>query len=305
MRRAGVFTILSAAVSVFPACEPPALTPNGVVGVFGDVGLGPGAFSYPRAIAAEPNGSVFVIDKNGRIQRFDEDGLFETFWRMPQTEQGKPVGLSIHPDGRIFVADTHYHRVTIFDRSGTLLGSFGREGTGDGEFLLPTDVAFDASGVIYVSEYQGNDRITKWSPDLQFIEAIGDGEIDGSRLRRPAAIEIDAEGTLWIADACNHRIVRLSLDGELLTTFGHFGTGPGELRYPYDLSISPDQTIMVCEYEGNRLQWFSKDGRSLRRWGRGGRRPGELFAPWGATYGPKGRVYIVDSLNSRIQIVRP
>lgn len=305
MRRAGVLTILSAAVSVFAACEPPALTPNGVIGVFGDVGLGPGAFSYPRAITAEPTGSIFVIDKNGRIQRFNEDGAFETFWRMPETERGKPVGVSIHPDGRIFVADTHYHRVTIFDRDGTPLGSFGGEGTGDGEFLLPTDVAFDASGVIYVSEYQGNDRISKWSPDLHFIEAIGEGEIEGSRLRRPTAIEIDDEETLWIADACNHRIVRLSLDGELLTTFGRFGTEPGELRYPYDLSISPDQTIMVCEYEGNRLQWFSKDGRSLRLWGTSGRKPGELFAPWGATYGPQGRVYVVDSLNSRIQIVQP
>jgi len=40
-------------------------------------------------------------------------------------------------------------------------------------------------------------------------------------------------------------------------------------------------------------------------WGRGGRAPGELFAPWGATYGPKGRVYVVDSLNSRIQIMQP
>ena len=111
MRWAGVFTILSAAVSVFLACEPPALTPNGVVGVFGDVGLGPGSFSYPRAIAAEPNGSVFVIDKNGRIQRFDENGLFETFWRMPQTEQGKPVGTV----GDIVLADLSQYIVAEKD----------------------------------------------------------------------------------------------------------------------------------------------------------------------------------------------
>ena len=286
-------------------CEPPTLTKNGVIGVFGGVGLGSGAFSYPRAVTAEENGSVFVVDKSGRVQRFNEAGVFETCWKMPQTAQGKPVGLAVHPDGRIFVADTHYHRVQIFDRDGELLGSFGREGTGDGEFLLPTDVAVDADGFIYVSEYQGNDRITKWSPDLQYVAALGEEPIDGKRLSRPAGIEIDGQGTLWIADACNHRVVGLSLEGEVSTTFGSFGSGAGELRYPYDIDVAPDGTIMVCEYEGNRLQWFSRDGQSLRIWGSSGRKPGELFAPWGAAYGPGRKVYVVDSLNSRVQIIRP
>ena len=293
-------------------CEPPPLTPNGVIAIFGEVGLAPGAFSYPRAIAAEVNGSIFIADKSGRIQRFAPDGTFESGWRMPETKQGKPVGLTVDADGRVLVADTHYHRVTIFDKAGSWLGSFGREGTGPGEFQLPTDVAVDAEGFIYVSEYQGNDRITKWSPDwsaepavFQFVKALGEAPIDGKRLRRPAAIDIDAEQTLWIADACNHRIVRMSLEGEVLTVFGRFGSEPGELRYPYDITVTPEQTIMVCEYQGNRLQWFSKEGRSLRVWGKSGRKPGELFAPWGATYGPGGNVYIVDSLNSRIQVLRP
>ena len=62
---------------------------------------------------------------------------------------------------------------------------------------------------------------------------------------------------------------------------------------------------MVCEYEGHRLQWFSKEGRSLRIWGKPGRAVGELFAPWGAVYGPHGRIYVVDSLNSRVQVIEP
>lgn len=305
MRPAGTSTILSLLVGLVAGCEPPPLTDNGVVGVFGGVGLGPGAFSYPRAIAAGPEGSVFVVDKNGRVQRFNVDGAFEHFWRMPDTEFGKPVGLSIHPDGRIFVADTHYHRVLIFNRDGRQLDSFGHEGMGDGEFQLPTDVAFDARGFIYVSEYGGNDRITKWSPQLEFVTALAEQPIVGLRVNRPAGIAVDRKQTLWVADACNHRLVRLSLDGTVLGVFGSFGEKPGEMRYPYDLSISADQTIMVCEYEGNRLQWFDNDGRPLGVWGRSGRKLGELSGPWGATYGPAGRMYVVDSMNSRIQILRP
>jgi len=305
--RCGHFDLAVFAVFLFLACgcDPPPLTENGVVDIFGEVGLADGAFSYPRAIAAEPGGAVFVVDKSGRIQRFASDGTFELGWPMPESAKGKPVGMTVHPDGRLFVADTHYHRVMVFDRDGLFLDSFGQQGSGDGEFELPTDVAIDANGFVYVGEYQGNDRITKWSPDLEFITALGEQPIEGYRLARPAGIDIDDEQTLWIADACNHRIVRMSLDGEVLATFGEFGDEPGQMRYPYDICVTPENAIMVCEYEGNRLQWFSKDGRSLKLWGRGGRAPGELFAPWGACYGPGGKVYIVDSLNSRIQIVSP
>ena len=299
------FLILLAALSAVMGCEREAPGPQGVVGVFGGVGLGDGDFSYPRAIATEPAGSVFVVDKSGRVQRFSAAGEFERSWRTPQIEHGKPVGLSVHPDGRIFVADTHYHRVLIYSRDGELLDSFGKLGSGDGEFQLPTDVAFDAAGFIYVSEYHDNDRVTKWSPELKFVQAIGMEPVDGVRLRRPAAIDIDAEQTLWVADACNHRVVRFSLDGEVLSWFGGFGSEPGQLRYPYDLRVTSDDNLLVCEYEGNRLQWFDKQGRSLRCWGSPGRELGQLSAPWGAAFGPKGRLYVLDSLNSRVQIVKP
>ncbi|MFQ5415068.1 MAG: hypothetical protein ACE5E6_11480 [Phycisphaerae bacterium] len=293
------------AVSLVAGCEPGVRGRSGVTGTFGGTGLGPGDFSYPRAITVDRSGAVFVVDKSGRVQRFAADGTFELLWRTPAIAQGKPVGLAAHPDGRVFVADTHYHRVLIYSRDGALLGSFGREGHGDGEFQLPTDVAFDADGFIYVSEYHENDRITKWSPDLVFVQAIGEAPIDGKRLSRPAGIDIDDEGTLWVADACNHRIVRFSLTGEVLVVFGRFGKRPGELRYPYDICVAPDGTVAVCEFEGNRVQWFTKAGRAVRTWGRSGRALGELFAPWGIAYGSKGRLYVLDSLNQRVQIVRP
>ena len=84
------FSFLSA--MLMPAtsgCEKPPMTPNGVVNVFGGVGRGPGAFSYPRAIAADDHGTVLVVDKAGRVQRFDEGGTYLHEWRMPQTAQGQ------------------------------------------------------------------------------------------------------------------------------------------------------------------------------------------------------------------------
>ncbi|HUU82033.1 MAG TPA: SMP-30/gluconolactonase/LRE family protein [Phycisphaerae bacterium] len=301
----GIILVLSLAVAAVAGCEPPPLSDNGVVGVFGGIGLADGRFSYPRAIAVGSDGSIYVVDKTARIQRFDTEGAFVCGWHMPEKLAGKPVGLSVHPDGRLFVPDTHYYRVLVYDGQGTLLTQFGERGDGPGQFQLPTDVAFDREGFIYVGEYAGNDRITKWTPDLQYVSAIGEEEIDGRRLARPAGIDIDDEQTLWVADACNHRIVRFSLDGEVLAVFGEMGKEPGQLRYPYDITVTPQDTLLVCEYGNSRLQWFDKDGRSLGVWGEPGRQIGQVWSPWGAAVGADGRVYVVDSYNNRVQIVRP
>ncbi|MHC5110229.1 MAG: 6-bladed beta-propeller [Planctomycetota bacterium] len=286
-------------------CERATPYDNGVLKIIGRLGTRPGEFGYPRVITTDHNESVFVIDKLGRVQRFDPAGNLMTSWSMPLVKAGKPVGATVHPDGRLFVADTHYHRVLITDPDGRVLGSFGKEGTGEGEFTLPTDVAIDHEGNIYVSEYYETERISKWRPDLTFVQCFGTEPIDGRRLSRPAGMVIDEEQTLWVADACNHRLVRFSLDGQVLKTFGEFGSEPGRMKYPYDVNLAPDEQLLVCEYGGNRLQWFDKDGRSVRTWGEAGRGPGQLFAPWGAVYGPKGNIFVVDSRNNRVQIVRP
>ena len=199
-QRACVFVALLGA-----GCNESASIPKAPTAIFGELGLGPGKFKYPRSITADET-NLFVVDKTGRVQRFSEDGAFQGEWMMPNIEHGMPVGLKVHPDGRVFVADTHCSRVMIFSRDGEALGSFGSEGLELGQFQLPTDLAFDKSGNIYVGEYRANDRITKWSSDLRPVAVIGEAPIEGSRLSRPAGLCFDDEDTLWVADACNHRI---------------------------------------------------------------------------------------------------
>jgi DNA-binding beta-propeller fold protein YncE len=299
--------LTGAALIAFMAagCEPPPLTESGVVGVFGRNGLGPGEFTYPRALTIDARGRVYVVDKSARVQRFSPDGEFQLAWSLPEMQAGKPVGLYAHYDGRVFVADTHYHRVIVYDADGKELARFGEPGDGDGQFQLPTDVAVDARGFIYVSEYNGNDRVTQWSPSYKFVQTVVSGEYQGLPLRRPAAIDIDAERTLWVADACNHRILRFDLTGKLLSAWGTMGRESGEMRYPYDIASTRDGRLAVCEFGNNRIQWFDAEGRPQHAWGVLGRRLGELWAPWGVAIGPGGRLYIVDSLNDRVQIVKP
>jgi len=276
-----------------------------VAGIFGGPGLGPGEFRYPRAIAVAADGTVFVVDKSGRIQRFGPDGRYQTSWRLERCQAGYPTGLTVGPRGRLFVADTHNHRVLVFDREGTRLASFGSYGTGDGQFLFPDDVAVDRDGYVYVSEYGGNDRISRFTPDYRFVCSFGGPDAGPGSLRRPRALAVDAEQTIWVADAGHHRVCRFTRDGTWLGAFGGLGRDLGQLRYPYDVAVCKDGTLLVCEYGNNRLQWFTPRGRALATWGGPGRQPGQLLSPWGAQPGLGGRVYVVDSGNARIQIIRP
>lgn len=245
-----------------------------------------------------------MVDKTARIQRFSPDGEFEAAWRTPERENGQPTGITVDADGRVLVADSHYHRVLIYDRDGNELARFGSGGAGPGQFDLVARAVVDGDGNIYVSEYGGSSRISRFSPKFEFLGSFG-GPQDGlAALSRPQSMAFDKNGVLWVTDSCNHRICRFSRDGRLLSSFGSPGREPGQLQYPYGLAFCEDGTILVAEFGNNRLQRFDPTGRSLETWGGPGTQPGQMLDTWGVAVGKGGRVYVVDSRNHRVQMFR-
>jgi DNA-binding beta-propeller fold protein YncE len=60
------------------------------------------------------------------------------------------------------VVDFDNHRVQAFAAAGKFLLQFGGQGSANGQFNHPTDVAIDAQkGILYVSDW-GNHRIQKF-----------------------------------------------------------------------------------------------------------------------------------------------
>lgn len=272
--------------------------------VFGKTGLSPGEFSYPRAIAVSPvDGCVYVCDKTARIQRFSAEGDYEHQWRMPEFKNGKPTGMAVDSNNRIWVADTHYFRVIVYDRDGVELLRFGSHGEGPGQFVFPCSVAIDHEGFAYIGEYGGNDRISKFTSEGKYLTSIADKSTGVGWVERPASLTFDPEGTLWVADACHHRICRFGRDGKFQSAFGKPGEGPGELNYPYGVTIEESGTILVADRGNCRITRFGRDGRFIASWGTPGRAVGQIAQPWGVALGKDGGIYCLDSWNNRVQLI--
>jgi sugar lactone lactonase YvrE len=70
---------------------------------WGRTGTAPGEFSSPHVIALDSRGRLFVGDRNNnRIQIFDQEGNFLDLWH----QFGRPSGIVITPEDRIYVADS-------------------------------------------------------------------------------------------------------------------------------------------------------------------------------------------------------
>ncbi len=305
-RHLGRWAAASLAAVALGGCDKQSPSQGRLEKVWGEVGLGNGRFSKPRAIAIDKNDELYIVDMTARIQVFDTDGRFLRGWETPVHAAGKPTGLTIDQEGNLLVADTHYFRILTYTPAGELLADRtigGTLGQGQGEFGFVTDCVRDAAGNYYVSEYGEWDRIQKFSPACAFILQWGGHGSEPGRFLRPQHLEFDAHEQLWVADACNHRIQVFDKQGKLLAKWGESGSQPGQLYYPYCLILDGRGHVFVVEYGNNRVQKLTLEGRSLAIWGREGRGPGELFNPWAMVLDSQGRMHVLDSNNHRVQRV--
>lgn len=299
-------------LAILPGC-----TGTGSVGpsnlpdlIFGQRGLADGRFQKPRAIAIDQQDRIYVSDKTGRIQVFDDRGKFIRGWCTPEIEAGKPTGLSIDRDGTLMVADTHYYRFLFYTPNGDLLDQRtigGTNGPDPGQFAFVTDIIRAPSGEFFCGEYGEFDRLHRYSADGKYIDRMGEHGNGELQFSRPQSFALDNEGLLWIADACNHRIQVIdwrSTTPQWVKTIGTQGNELGQLQYPYGLALGKDGSILVSEFGNHRVQKLDLTGKPIASWGTPGSEPGQLNQPWATATDSRNRVYVVDSGNNRIQRFR-
>ena len=133
---------------------------------------------------------------------------------------------------------------------------------------------------------------------------IGDGDGDGA-LAKPLGLDVDSNGTVYVADATAKTIVVYDQDGKFLRKIA----GPKFFDRLSSVTVTPDgERIFVVDIGGvsselHRVRVFNaRTGDHLFDIGKRGTGPGEFNLPRDVAVGKDGQLYVVDGGNFRVQI---
>ena len=168
---------------------------------------------------------------------------------------------------------------------------------------LPTDVAVGRDGRIYVVD-SGNHRIAVFERGGKRLFTFGSRGSGPGQLRDPVGIGIDPAGQVYVADKGNHRIQIYTADGAPVRAWTVRAGGTDVT--PVDVAVdAAGKTVYVTGNSNHKVMAFSPDGRLLHQWGGEGVNRGEFRYPATVAVGADGRVYVVDVLNTRVQVRDP
>jgi DNA-binding beta-propeller fold protein YncE len=252
----------------------------------------------PRALYSDELDNVYVLDDAGRILVYRSDGTLDRQWEMPAHDVGRPEGIWKLNDDRVAVADTHYHRVVLFEPDGSVSFMFGSKGNGPGEFVFPVAVAQDPHGFLYVGEYGDRQRIQKFTTDGKYVTEFGQHGTEDGQFQRPSAI-VWHKDTVYAVDAFNNRIQVFSDDGKFLRVI-QLPESSAPLSFPYDLKLDVAGRLFVVENKAGRLTILRDDGSVEARFGHPSRGLDGFFTPWGVAVLSDGRVIVADTGNHRL-----
>ena len=151
---------------------------------WGAPGTGPGEFNLPHNICCDPDGWIYVADReNSRVQVFDQEGKFES----QINNMHRPSGLAITPGScpdcivgelaSYLAVNREFPNlgpfVSMMDPEGNRLSRLDAKqgaGTGPGQFVSPHTIAYDSYGDLYVGDVVDADW-EKVFPDVEKQEA--------------------------------------------------------------------------------------------------------------------------------------
>ena len=126
------------------------------------------------------------------------------------------------------------HHVQVFNSDLTLFGSFGKKGTGKGQFYSPCSLACDPDGRVFVAD-SGNNRVQVFTAEGKFLQFF----TKCHEMIWPHSITIDTRGIVYVAEHC--RISVFTSTGHLQKSF--------EINRHYPLSLAVDRSgvLYVCD----------------------------------------------------------
>ena len=366
-----VLVCLFGAAYITAADTPPASYIIQTVAGSDDSGNGGQALSagliQPEGIAVDRSGNVYVADAaDNRVRKIAADGSIHTLAGTgvagfagdggPASAAllDQPYGLALDQAGNLYIADLGNARVRKVGIDGSIQtvaggGALPATSTGQGgpatstQLAQPRNVALDASGSLYISDFGANQVYQVTNGILTLLAGTGTAGFSGvgtsallAELNAPAGLAVDQTGALYVADSGNNR-VRKVYNGVIITVFntpaptgvavdssglpyiaaaGYLGTVVQQiagiasakdvtLDAAGDIYFTSGAFAMEIPSGGN-VTTIAGSGNSPYFGGDGGSATSaQLHSPSGIAVDSAGNWYIADTANNRIRMVTP
>ena len=241
---------------------------------------------------------LIVFDREGNFLRSSGEGFV-----------GRAHGITIGPDGDVWLTDDGNHTIRKFTPEGKLLLTIGdpdKPATlqSGKPFNRPTHVALSpTTGDLFISDGYGNSRVHKYDPKGRHLFSWGEPGTDPGCFNLPHNIATDAEGLVYVADRENHRIQIFDAEGRYLAQLNNLHRPCGLLidrREGGQIYVGELGTDLAVNQNvpnlGGRVSILSLKGDLLGRIGDRfrGEKPGQFVAPHGVVTDSRGDLYVAE-----------
>lgn len=334
---------------------PTAITTNGTVTTFagsGAAGFGNGTgtsatFSNPNGVTVDATGNVYVADQaNNSIRKITSAGTVTTVTTLSGNgNSGRtnsaigvsalyngPTGVAVDAAGAaVYVADYGNNEIrkiitaagttngTVTVLAGSATGLTGKaDGTGTAAFFNgPAGVAVDATGNVYVADFNNN-LIRKITAAGVVTTLAGStaGNTNGTGIAAsfngPRSVAVDATGNVYVADANNNLIRKITPAGVVTTLAGNGSIGNADgagtaasFYYPAGVAVDAAGNVYVADANNNLIRKITPAGTVSSVAGSGYlvlRTP--FNGPTGVAVDAAGTIYVADAYRQLIQKVK-
>ncbi len=172
-------------------------------------------------------------------------------------------------------------------------------------FRQPSDISVSDQGLIYVVDGVNN-KIKVFNQKGEFLFAFGKKGRGNGQFSFPMGIHTDSNDKVYVADSGNSRIQIFTPSGEYLS----------QIKLPSTGVMTPDPTDVAVNNRLNRLFVADNDNHQIHMYdlssnlllsshGSPGAEKHEFRYPFLMSMDSDGYLYIVDVINTRVQVLNP
>lgn|GEM_PF-6771780 len=229
----------------------------------------------------------------------------------PLDNVGRPHGVALARDGTVHLYDQAARRiVALAPEDGRALRAFGGRrlfGVAGNDRHRGVGLAVSAGGdVVVVNGSLG--QVQRFSAGGRAVSRWGPDGTDGTRFAAPGGLALDADGTLFVADAPagvgQGRVYAIGADGRPRAGWGEALPAPFALQAPAGIATTRLGTVLVVDMAGGRVVEIAADGTPLRTFGALGEGAGAFRQPAAVAVEASGSIVVADLGETESRLLR-